>query len=121
MSVGDEDLTIQELVGRTAVEVLKSISESLQLGTGVEPEVFAETAIAEGASVGGIPALLTTTMGGMRDVVAHIRRRDPDSRIRIIVGGAPVSLDFADEIGADGTNYGAGSAVELVKRLLGAA
>jgi len=93
----------------------------VDLGTGVDPEVFADTALAEGASVVGLSALLTTTMGGMRDVVDLIRRRDPDSRIRIIVGGAPVSQDFADEIGADGYSYDAGSAVVLVKRLMGAA
>lgn len=91
----------------------------VDLGTGVEPEAFADTAIAEGASVVGLSALLTTTMGGMRDVVDLIRRRDPDSKIQIIVGGAPVSQDFADEIGADGYSYDAGSAVALVKGLTG--
>ena len=103
------------------MEVLKNISESQQLGTGVEPDVFAETAIVEGASVVGIPARLTATMGGMHDVVALIRRRDPDSGIQIIVGGAPVSQDFADEIGADGYSSDAGSAVDMVKRRVGAA
>ncbi len=93
----------------------------VDLGTGVDPETFVDTAIAEDASVVGLSALLTTTMGGMRDVVELIRRRDPDSKIRIIVGGAPVTQDFADEIGADGYSYDAGSAVDLVKRLMGAA
>jgi 5-methyltetrahydrofolate--homocysteine methyltransferase len=57
----------------------------------------------------------------LKNISESLQRRDPDSKIRIIVGGAPVSQDLADEIGADGYSYDAGSAVELVKRLMGAA
>ena len=93
----------------------------VDLGTGVAPETFVDTAVAEGASVVGLSALLTTTMGGMRDVIELIRERDLGDEIRVIVGGAPLTQVYADEIGADGYSYDAGSAVELVKGLMGTA
>lgn len=93
--------------------------EVIDLGTGVAPEVFADTAIAEGASVIGLSALLTTTMSGMRDVVEVVRKRDPGGTLRIIVGGAPVSRAFADEIGADGYSDNASAAVSLARKLAG--
>ncbi len=95
--------------------------EVVDLGTGVAPEVFVDTAIAEGASVIGLSALLTTTMSGMREVVELIRDRGHQGGLRVIVGGAPLSQNFADEIGADGYSYDAAGAVELVKKLTGAA
>jgi 5-methyltetrahydrofolate--homocysteine methyltransferase len=91
----------------------------VDLGTGVEPETFADTAVAENASVVGLSALLTTTMTGMRDVVELFRGRGLDDAIHVIVGGAPVTQAYADEIGAAGYAYDASSAVELVKRLVG--
>lgn len=95
--------------------------EVIDLGTGVAPEVFVDTAIAEGASIIGLSALLTTTMTGMREVIDLVRQRDQPGRLRVIVGGAPLSQAFADEIGADGYSYDAAGAVELVKTLVGAA
>ena len=94
--------------------------EVVDLGIGVDPEVFVETALAENANVIGLSALLTTTMTGMRDVIELVRERDRDGAIRVIVGGAPLSQDYADEIGADGYSYDAAGAVELVKNLTGA-
>ena len=73
----------------------------LDLGTNVTPERFAAAAREHDARIVGVSALLTTTMGGMRDVVGAVRatcRRDT----RVIVGGAPVTADFARQIGADG-------------------
>jgi 5-methyltetrahydrofolate--homocysteine methyltransferase len=65
-----------------------------------------------------VSALLTTTMVGMRDVVAAIRAADlPD--VRVVVGGAPVTPEFAGQIGADGYAPDAGSAVDVAKRVLG--
>jgi 5-methyltetrahydrofolate--homocysteine methyltransferase len=94
--------------------------EVVDLGTGVAAEDFVDRAAAEGASVIGLSALLTTTMTAMRDVVELVRVRGLADEIRVIVGGAPLSQAFADEIGAAGYGYDAGSAVELVKRLTGA-
>jgi 5-methyltetrahydrofolate--homocysteine methyltransferase len=95
--------------------------EVVDLGTGVAAETFVDTAVAEGASVIGLSALLTTTMPGMREVVDLIRERGHRGDLRVIVGGAPLSQSFADEIGADGYSYDAAGAVELVKTLVGAA
>ncbi|MCU0305817.1 MAG: corrinoid protein [Thermoanaerobaculales bacterium] len=95
--------------------------EVVDLGTGVAADAFVETAIAREASVIGLSALLTTTMGGMREVVDRLRERDPERRIKVIVGGAPLTQAFADSIGADGYSWDAAGAVELVRRLLEAA
>ncbi len=92
--------------------------EVVDLGTGVAAADFVDRAVTEGASVIGLSALLTTTMAGMRDVVELVRDRGLADEIRVIVGGAPLSQAFADEIGAAGYGYDAGSAVELVKRLM---
>jgi 5-methyltetrahydrofolate--homocysteine methyltransferase len=93
----------------------------IDLGADVAPERFVETAAAEGARVVGLSALLTTTMVGMRDVVNLIKDRGLAGRVKVIVGGAPLSQAFADQIGADGYGYDASNAVTLVKRLTGVA
>jgi 5-methyltetrahydrofolate--homocysteine methyltransferase len=69
----------------------------------------------------GLSALLTTTMTGMKDVVNLVKDKGLDGRVKVIVGGAPLSQAFADEIGADGYGYDASNAVTLVKRLTGVA
>jgi 5-methyltetrahydrofolate--homocysteine methyltransferase len=94
--------------------------EVVDLGHDVAPEAFVDTAVREGATLIGMSALLTTTMTRMRDVVALLRERGLAGRIRTIVGGAPVSSDFAREIGADDYACDAATAVDRVKALLGA-
>jgi len=95
--------------------------EVVDLGSDVTAERFVDSAVAEGASVIGMSALLTTTMAGMRAVVDLIKERGLAEDIKVIVGGAPLSKAFATEIGADGYGYDATSAVALVKGLTGAA
>jgi len=95
--------------------------EVIDLGHDVAPERFVDAAVAAGAPVIGMSALLTTTMSGMKDVVALLGARGLRGRIRTIVGGAPVSAEFAREIGADAYAFDAGSAVERVKALAGMA
>jgi 5-methyltetrahydrofolate--homocysteine methyltransferase len=90
----------------------------IDLGHDVPAETFVETAIASGATVVGMSALLTTTMPRMKDVVDLLRAREPSGRIRTIVGGAPVTAEFARTIGADGWAFDAGSAVARVTALL---
>ena len=92
--------------------------EVLDLGNDVAPERFVDEAVAGGASVIGMSALLTTTMSGMKDVVDLIRTRGLQGRLRTIVGGAPVSEAFANEIGADAYGYDATNAVERVRMLV---
>jgi 5-methyltetrahydrofolate--homocysteine methyltransferase len=83
--------------------------EVIDLGTNVAPERFVEAAREHAANIVGISALLTTTMVGMKEVVAAVRADLPD--VKVIVGGAPVTQDYADQIGADGYAPDAGSAV----------
>jgi 5-methyltetrahydrofolate--homocysteine methyltransferase len=71
------------------------------------------------AQVIGISALLTTTMSSMKGVVDLLRERGLAGEIRTIIGGAPVTKEYAEEIGADAYGYDAASAVEEVKALVG--
>jgi 5-methyltetrahydrofolate--homocysteine methyltransferase len=94
--------------------------EVVDLGTNVSAETFVEAAREHGASIVGISALLTTTMVGMKDVVAAIRAADLGD-VKVIVGGAPVTAEYAASIGADGYAPDAATAVEVAKRAVGAA
>ncbi len=91
--------------------------EVIDLGTNVSPERFVAAAQEHRAHLVGISALLTTTMVGMKDVVAAIRAADLGGT-KVIVGGAPVTQDFADQIGADGYAPDAASAVEVAREAL---
>jgi 5-methyltetrahydrofolate--homocysteine methyltransferase len=95
--------------------------EVIDLGNDVSAERFVDAAVEVGAPVIGMSALLTTTMSSMKGVVDLLRERGLNGKIRTIIGGAPVSKDFADEIGADAYGYDAANAVEQVKTLLGVA
>ncbi len=91
----------------------------IDLGNDVPPERFIDTAETQRADVIGMSALLTTTMPGMKDVVDLAKERNLYGRVKIIVGGAPLSADYAQEIGADAYCYDGMNAVETVNRLLG--
>jgi 5-methyltetrahydrofolate--homocysteine methyltransferase len=94
--------------------------EVIDLGHDVAPEAFVDAAVREGAPLIGMSALLTTTMTRMKEVVALLRERGLAGRVRTIVGGAPVSAEFAREIGADDYACDAATAVDRVVALLGA-
>jgi 5-methyltetrahydrofolate--homocysteine methyltransferase len=87
--------------------------------TDVSPEKFVEACKAENAGVCAMSALLTTTMPQMGEVVKAIK--DAGLEAKTVIGGAPVTQNFADEIGADGYAPDAASAVDVVKQLIGAA
>jgi 5-methyltetrahydrofolate--homocysteine methyltransferase len=94
--------------------------EVIDLGHDVAPEAFVDAAVRESASLIGMSALLTTTMTRMKEVVALLRERGLAGKVRTIVGGAPVSADFARDIGADDYACDAATAVDRVVALLGA-
>jgi 5-methyltetrahydrofolate--homocysteine methyltransferase len=94
--------------------------EVIDLGHDVAPEAFVDAAVREGAPLIGMSALLTTTMTRMKDVVALLRERGLAGKVRTIVGGAPLSAEFAREIGADDYACDAATAVDRVRALLGA-
>jgi len=91
--------------------------EVIDLGTNVPPERFVEAARAHNAQLIGLSALLTTTMASMRAVVAAVREAGLDGT-KVIVGGAPVTPEFAHRIGADAFAPDAASAVEVAKAAL---
>ena len=92
--------------------------EVIDLGHDVPPERFVDAAEAHGAAVIGLSALLTTTMIEMKEVVDLVRARGLGGRVRVIVGGAPVSEAWSREIGADAYGYDAANAVERVRALV---
>lgn len=92
--------------------------EIIDLGVDVPPEKFVE-ALQNGANVVAMSALLTTTMPNMKTTVTAITEAGLREQGRIVVGGAPVTEAYAQEIGADGYASDASSAVRKVKELLG--
>jgi 5-methyltetrahydrofolate--homocysteine methyltransferase len=92
--------------------------EIVNLGTDVPAERFVETAREKGANIIGVSALLTTTMPGMKDVVQALKKSGLREKVKVMIGGAPVTQGYADEIGADGYAPDAASAVDKAKSLL---
>ena len=90
--------------------------EVIDLGVNVPASQFVEAAIQHNAKLVGLSALLTTTMPAMRDTVKAIRNAGINTKI--VIGGAPITLEYAREIGADGYASDAGSAVDAAMELL---
>jgi 5-methyltetrahydrofolate--homocysteine methyltransferase len=93
--------------------------EVIDLGNDVAPAAFVDAAQQEGARVIGLSALLTTTMPVMRQVVQILRERGLEDEIQVLVGGAPLSDDYAAEIGAFAYCFDGIKAVETVAEILG--
>ena len=87
--------------------------EVVDLGTDVAPETFVNTAIEQNCQVICCSALLTTTMGVMRDVVKAAEAAGVRNKVKIMIGGAPVSEEFCREIGADCYAIDAASAADV--------
>ena len=92
----------------------------IDLGRDVAPEEMVRAAKEQDAAVIGMSALLTTTMPVMGEVVELLKQEKLDGKIKTIVGGAPVSKDFAQSIGADAYGFDAANAVDRVRQLVGA-
>jgi len=92
--------------------------EVIDLGNDVALEKFVTTAEKEGCRVIGMSALLTTTMPAMKQVCEMVRTRGLTGKVKTIIGGAPVTAEYAQQIGADAYSFDAASAVETVKRLV---
>lgn len=88
------------------------------LGIDVPPEKFIDAA-KNGAKIVAISALLTTTMPGMKDVVEAIQKAGLSGQVKTMIGGAPLTQSYADEIKADGYAPDASTAVDKAKELLG--
>ena len=86
------------------------------IGVDVDPDKFVEAAKENNADIIGVSALLTTTIMGMKDVIKAMK--EAGLKAKVMVGGASVTQEFADEIGADGYAPDAPSAVKRVKELV---
>jgi 5-methyltetrahydrofolate--homocysteine methyltransferase len=93
--------------------------EVIDLGTDVPPKRFVEAVEESGAQLVGLSALLTTTIPAMETTVGALRQAELSTQVRIMVGGAPGTSAFAQDVGADGFAPDAHSAVALARRLIG--
>lgn len=92
--------------------------EIVDVGIDVPAEKFIQAAKEKGANLIGMSALLTTTMMQMKTTVEMVRSAGLGGKVKTMVGGAPVTEEFARQIGADGYAADAASAVSAVKQLL---
>ncbi|MHC4673099.1 MAG: corrinoid protein, partial [Planctomycetota bacterium] len=92
--------------------------EVIDLGVDVAPEKFVEMVKDKGAQIVALSALLTTTMPAMKNTIDELAKSGVRKGIKILVGGAPVTQQFADDIGADGYSDNANGAVTKVRELV---
>lgn len=92
--------------------------EIVDLGVDVSPEKFLGAVKEKNADVIAMSALLTTTMPGMKTTIQALDESGVRDKVKVMVGGAPVTQEYADEIGADGYAPDAASAVDKLKELL---
>jgi len=92
--------------------------EIIDLGTDTSPEAFVEAVRSEGADILGLSALLTTTMPGMRATIDALAEANLLDKVIVMVGGAPVTEEYAMQVEADGYAPDAASAVDKAKELL---
>ncbi|RPJ63153.1 MAG: cobalamin-binding protein [Acidobacteria bacterium] len=107
-------------IGKSLVATMLAANgfEVHDLGVDVPIEQFVETVRRTGAGLVGLSALLTTTMNGQRAVIQALEQAGLRDRVKVMVGGAPVTQKYASEIGADGWAQDAVAAVNLATRLV---
>ena len=94
--------------------------EIIDLGTDVKPETFVAAVQEHQPQLVGMSALLTTTMPGMKATIEALQEAGLRDTLKIMVGGAPVTVAFAEQIGADAYTPDAASAVDVARSLTGA-
>jgi corrinoid protein of di/trimethylamine methyltransferase len=93
--------------------------EVIDLGVNVTPEQFIAAVKEKGANIVAMSALLTTTMPSMKTTVDALKQAGVREQVKVLVGGAPVTQKYADEIGADGYSESAAGIVAVAKKSLG--
>ncbi len=91
----------------------------IDLGVDVASEEFVEAVKEQNPDIIGMSALLTTTVHRMKEVIDLLEENGLRDKVKVIIGGAPISQEFADEIGADGYAPDAATAVDVCKKLIG--
>jgi Predicted cobalamin binding protein len=94
--------------------------EIVDLGADVSPEMFVEAVKSSGANIVAMSALLTTTMPNMRVTIEALKAAGLRDKVKVLVGGAPLTEEYARKIGADGYSSDASKAVAVAKTLVGA-
>jgi corrinoid protein of di/trimethylamine methyltransferase len=92
--------------------------EVIDLGADVSPEKFIEAVREKGANIVALSALLTVTMPAMRTTIEALKQAGVREQVKVMVGGAPVTPQFAEEIGADGYSDNASAAVGLARKFV---
>jgi 5-methyltetrahydrofolate--homocysteine methyltransferase len=95
--------------------------EVIDLGTDVSPQQFVDTVKEHQPDMIGMSALLTTTMPSMGATIEALKEAGLREQVKVMIGGAPITQDFADKIGADGFAPDASSAARKAKQLVGSA
>ncbi|NLO20560.1 MAG: cobalamin-binding protein [Syntrophomonadaceae bacterium] len=110
-------------IGKNLVKIMLETAgyEMHDLGRDVALPRFVDKAIEVDADVVAMSSLMSTTMSGMAEVIKMLEEAGIRDRVKVIIGGAPISLAFAQRIGADGYSANAIEAVRMVDRLLGIA
>jgi len=93
----------------------------VDLGTDVSPDAFVDAVKKEKPDIVGMSALLTTTMRNMGRTIDALKEAGLRDQVKVMIGGAPVTGDFAEQIGADGSASSAPAAVDLAKSFIGGA
>jgi len=108
-------------IGKSIVATMLTVAGFTvhDLGVDVPPERFVEKARQVNADIVAMSALLTTTMDRMEETIRLLEREGLKGRVKVLVGGAPVTPSFAQSIGADGYGEDFNQAVREAKRLLG--
>jgi 5-methyltetrahydrofolate--homocysteine methyltransferase len=110
-------------IGKNLVKIMLEGAgcKVVDLGTDVPADKYIQSAKDEGADIIALSALLTTTMPNMKDTVEAVAAAGLKGKIKVIIGGAPVTDTYAKQIGADGYAPDASRAASLVRTLVGAA
>lgn len=108
-------------IGKNLVGMMLESSgyKVIDLGTDTDPEAFVNAVKENNAKVLGLSALLTTTMLAMKETIEALGEAGLRDQVKVMIGGAPITQEFADEIGADGYAPDAASAVDLANQLIG--
>ena len=107
-------------IGKNLVKIMMDTAgfEMYDLGRDVPLDAFVDKAIEVNASIICMSTLMTTTMVGMKTVIEKLQERGIRDKVKVMIGGSPISQKYADEISADGYSTNAVEAVKLAKRLL---
>ena len=108
-------------IGKNLVKIMLESSgfELIDLGRDIPPAAFVDKAAEINAQIIALSTLMTTTMDGMGEVIKILKERGLREKVKVMIGGGPVSQQFADRIGADGYSANAAGAVRLAKKLTG--